>query len=399
MFKLTAFKSNLRFYPMVLKYLGDGTVRDYITATDTTITSTGITLDIYQKLNFSVNFDKTSDSKYISAITEDLGNITITESTCPTNCKTCNSLECTSCNDGFILITGACTDPTGSYYYFLSPALDSTTKAEKDLTFTAITLTTKVTISFFIKFYANRLSTTIDIFRYTSGLKIRLDFSNPTVNLELYSAAGVIGTYSNFLSRFGKWTHISLAYYYDAAKAAYFPSMLNFQVNFEGITTTASKYSALSITSLVMEIPKESIALYAKIYVWDFYYTGSWAYQSFTPYVLAPVKKIDLETTSTCLTQTGYDLYCFKDNSPYLIDTNYCTTDRAHYNGSTCLTKIAACPYGFYTADASSIYCSCDNKVDDMWINVSDTRHYCKSKYFLKYFLLKNFNIFYLFKK
>lgn len=371
---------------MHLKYLDDNKIKDQsISSVVINITPTSSD-DYHQSLNFSANFDKTSAGKYISTITTDdnLGNITITETTCPANCSNCNSLECLSCSSGYYLEDGTCKNTTGAAYYFLSPAYDSTTKLPADLSLASqATITTKVTVSFFIKFYANSSTSasSIDVFRYSANLKLRLVYSGSTANLQLYSNTGTIADYGNFVSKFGKWTHISLAYYYDSAKIAYFPAMLNFQVNFEPVATDYQYYSGnLGITPLSLVIPKEPVALYAKIWVWDLYYTGSWAFMSYATNPAPLVKFLDAEASANCLTVAGLTVNCYMDYDPILYSTNYCA-NRSHYNGSICVAAQATCPYGFYTPSSSSVYCSCDNKVKDMWVNKSDTKHYCTSNF------------------
>lgn len=368
---------------MNLKYLSDNMIKDY-SDNSISITISSTSNDFHQYLNFSGNFDQTTAGNYISTITDDtLGNISVTNLACPANCSNCNSLDCLSCNAGYYLEDGICKNTTGAAYYFLSPAYDSTSKLPADLPLASQAITTKATISFFIKFYANSsTNNSIDIFRYSTNLKIRLVYSGTTVNLQLYSNTGTIAEYANFQNRFGKWTHISLAYYYDSAKISYFPAMLNFQVNFQGVNTDSQYYSAdLGIQPLNMVIPKEPVALYGKIWIWDLYYTGSWAFKSYASNPAPLAKLIDEQSSATCLTATGLDVNCYMDFDSILYSANYCA-NRSHFDGSTCIAVQNTCPYGFYTPSATSIYCSCDNKVKDMWINKSDTKHFCTSKIF-----------------
>lgn len=367
---------------MTLKYINTNLLKDYNTSSkDITITSTSG--DYHNYLNFSINFDKTTAANYINAVNYDatLGNISVTQTGCPANCATCNSLECTSCNANYFLKNGDCINTTGSAYYFLSPAYITATGAAADLPLASQALTTKMTVSFFIKYYANSSAlSTIDIFRFGTDLKLKLVYGASTANLVLYSSLGDICDYGDFSARFGLWTHISVAYYYDSAKNNYFPSMLNFQVNFTPQTTTTANYNALNISPMVMVIPKEPIALYAKIYVWNLYYTGSWAFMSFTGNSDTPMATfLDAEATSSCLTVATYTTNCYKDFDNFLYSTNYCA-NASHYNGTTCLATQTTCPYGYYTPAANSIFCSCRNVVDDMWISQNSTQHYCKSK-------------------
>jgi len=375
---------------MQLKYLADNTIKDYSDNT-VSITISSTSGDFHQYLNFSGNFDRTLAGNYITTITDDtLGNLTVLNEACPTNCSNCNSLECLSCNVGYYLEDGTCKNTTGAAYYFLSPAYDSTTSSPADLSLPSQVITTKVTVSFFIKHYANSSSnTSIDIFRYSLNLKLRLVYSGSAANLQLYSNTGTIADFGNFVSRFGKWTHISLAYYYDSAKIAYFPPMLNFQVNFQAVATNSLFFSGdLGIQPLNMVIPKEPVALYGKIWVWDLYYTGSWAFMSYATNPSPLVKLIDGQSTVNCLTVAGLNVNCYMDYDTLLNSANYCA-NLSHYDGSTCIAVQATCPYGFYTSSSNSIYCSCDNKVKDMWINRSDSRHYCTSKFFEVLFLNK----------
>jgi len=368
---------------MYFSYLSDNSIKDYNYINNSiNISITPYTGDLNQYFNFSGNFDQTSAGQYISSITDDFfGNISVTQSACSNNCSNCNSLECLACSTGYYLEDGICKNTTGSAYYFLSPAYDSSSNAPVDLPLSSQSaITTKVTVSFFIKFYANSSNlSTIDIFRYSSKLILKMVYTSSDAKLQLYSDSGMIADAGSFISRFGLWTHISLAYYYDSAKIAYFPAMLNFQVNFSGIATDYQYYKGdLGISPLNLVIPKEPIALYANIWVWNLYYTGSWAFMSYASNPAPLIKFIDTQNSATCLTIAGYKINCYMDYNSLLISTNYCANP-SFYNGTSCLTAQTSCPYGFYNSSSTS--CSCDNKVKDMWINQSDTKHYCTSNY------------------
>jgi len=389
------FDSNDVFFPLNLGYLSDNKIKDH-SKTGKYIDISSTSGDLHQYLNFSVNFDKTTVGKYISAITDDtLGNITVAETACGSDCAECNSLECLACNNSFYLEDGICKNTTGFGYYVLTPAYDSGSSLPADIPLPQQAITTKVTVSFFIKYYANSSSsTTIDLFRYSTNLILKLVYSGTQASLTLNSNTGVISTVSNFESNFGKWVHISIAYYYDPPKVAYFPAMLNLQVNYQAITTVYTHYSGnLGINPLNMIIPKEPIALYAKIWVWDVYYNGSWAFMSSSAtnadYPIPIQKFIDNQTTASCLSSTGLTINCYADYNSLLVDANYCAS-LSFYNGTTCLAVQATCPYGFYTTSTSPYYCSCNNKVKDMWVDTNSTKPICKSKYYSILLILKN---------
>lgn len=384
---------------MTLGYL-DSKISQYNTVANSITVSTGETGDSFRSINFSGTFfTETADNFTTSfAVEADKGNLTKTDATCTdTNCSSCSDVECYTCKDTYYLVAGICKNETGNQEYFLSPGYTTAGGAESDIQLAAVTIANKTfTLSFFMKFFSkNSSGNSIDVLRIGTNLKIRLVYNtvDTTVKLQLYSdktSECTIAEVANFLPRFGLWTNISLAFYYDSTKLTYYPANLNFQVDFTPLVTDYSCYNKDQggIASLVIEFPKESIALYANVLVWDKYFTGVWGYQSMAT---APT---GMSPTSTSLltskiTQTGKTVNHYRDFNNILVTSKYCTPDAAFYNGTSCLAKQSKCPYGYFTDSATSIYCSCENKEEKTWIvNKTDTRHYCQGNFKIFYFLL-----------
>lgn len=370
---------------MSLKYLQTNKISHYPSNASDITPSSGITSDNFNSFNFSKNFFTDTDNKYTDAITITNGRLTTTlSSACAdANCKNCSDVECYTCKNGYYLEEGICKNTTGSSLYFLSPGFLTADKTISDIDLAAVTVTTNYTLSFFIKFFSKTVSADkVDILRI-GALKLRLNFSGSNVNLELYhtlntgSVDCVIANAGDFLPRFGKWTHISLAFYYDSAKLTYYPANLNFQVNFIAIATEFSCYNktGLIATSLVITIPKESVALYASILVWDKYYVGVWGYQG----KASPPAATGSFLVNACITVTDKTTNCYRDYTPFLVTSNYCANP-AFYPGATCLAVQDKCPYGYFVNSATTDYCSCENKENKTWIvRKSDKTQYCMS--------------------
>lgn len=374
---------------MTLKYLA-GKVKEYNQVSKDITVSTGITGDGFRAINYSASFFKESPSKHTKSFTIDntKGNLKFTEAACTDpNCLSCNEVECYTCKNTHYLTNGDCKDTKGNALYFLSPAFDKVSKNPADAKMADVSITSKFTLSFFMKYMArvDNANNNVDVLRIGTNLKLRLSYndSNSTAKLQLYSDKDshcTIGDYGNYLPRFGKWTHISVAYFYDATKLAYFPANLNFQVDFVPVKTTYNCYNKiLGITPKInITFPKEVIALYGRVSLWDTYFTGVWGYESFKTNSKAAIKEF---IAGSCPTTANENLNCYRDYTKLTVKDDYCTTNPAMFNGTTCLAKQTKCPYGYFTDSATSDYCSCLNTEKDTWIvNKTDTRHYCKSK-------------------
>jgi hypothetical protein len=371
---------------MTLKYLA-GSLKEY-SSSPKDISVASQTGSNFRTMNFSKSFftetnDQFSDTITISA----LGNLSYTKANCAdTNCTSCSDIECYTCKGGYYLENGGCLNTTGSQIYFLSPGFNDSDNTPAVVPLPSFTFTTNYTISFFIKYFSKRTSSnTVDIIRIGDSLKIRLNYntSNGTVALELYSDKDatfcLIANAGNFLPRFGQWTHISLAYYYDFAKLNYYPANLNFQVNFNPIATIFSCYNMAmsSNTNLNISFPSEPIALYASVLIWNKYITGVWGIQTWKNNQKTPSNSY---LVSSCLNSTGLTIKCYRDYTAMLKTDDYCDS-ASFYPGSSCLAAQAKCPFGFFVNDATTDYCSCENKETNTWIvNKTDTRHYCISK-------------------
>ena len=374
---------------MTLKYLADK-VKEYSNNSKDITVSSGEANDSFRSINFSGSFFQETAENFSTSITinADLGNLDYTKSSCAdVNCTSCNDVECYLCKADYYLEDGICKNTTGNQPYFLSPGYTTADGIQSDITLANVAVTTNFTISLFMKFFArNSSSNSIDVLRFGTNIKLRLvyDSSATTAKLQLYSDLGsdcIIGDFGDFFSRFGEWTHISLAFYYDSAKLTYYPANLNFQVNFTPVKTVYSCYNkVLGVTpNISIVFPKESIALYASILIWDKYFTGVWGYQSYASNSKTPK---DSKIVSSCPTETGKTINCYRDYTGYLKTADYCTTDPRFYTGSTCLTAQSKCPYGYFENNSSTDYCSCENKEPLTWvINKDDTRHYCKSNF------------------
>lgn len=380
---------------MTLKYLASK-ILDYNSSSKDVLVSSGENGTYFRSINFSKTFFTETPDKFSTSVTldADLGNLTYAKAACSdANCSACSDIECYTCKTGYYLEAGICKNTTGSQLYFLSPGYSGTlpnlTKA--DITLTGVTITKMFSLSFFMKFFSRSVSSTnIDVFRITPKLKLRLKFGSSQAKLQLYSDVSgvkcVIGEYTNYISRFGVWTHIAISFYYEYTKLNYYPANMNFQVNFTPVAAIPSCYNKqLDLgVSLTYVFPKESIALYASVLTWDKYFTGIWGYQAHKDDAKQPTTS---KLVDACITEATKTINCYRDYTSFLLKTAYCT-DPTFYDGSTCITKQATCPYGYFTNSSSSKYCSCQNLEKKTWIvSKNDNMHYCKSNKVFFYFI------------
>lgn len=379
------FSDNVYYYPFYLSSIKDQIIRDPDVPTTNDVTASGLPSSfssiLFKPWNYSENFDQVTSGNYISSIS----GTTPTYSTCPTHCNYCNTNECIQCASGYLLISGVCNAQTETIYYFLSPAYTIGTTTQVDLNFNALSsITTSVTISFFTKLLGWNVGTgvtTFDIFRYGIGINLQYDISSGDLNLYNSSNSVVYGTYSDFQSLIGSWVHISLAYYYDSTINAYFPSMLNFQVNFTPVAISGN-YQSLSLSSVIITIPKESIAVYAKLWAWNSYLVGSWADMSNANRSYSPIIQLinSGSSTSNCISSsnlvTALTTNCVLDYSSILNESTYCSS-AAYVNSSGCQTASSSCPYGYYSIYSNTDLCGCNMSASDAWISNNSAMNTC----------------------
>lgn len=394
------FSANLVYYSLNLAHIKNQKIIDqHLTPVNdingAAYMPNGFNNYMFQPWNYSKDFDhivkNNLTNQMITSYTASNDLYTPDLSPCPTNCDYCNTNECLFCTSGYYLNAGVCQTLTINNYYFLSPAfvktVPATLETPADITFNPVaSITTSFTVSFFVKVLGwNTTNASYDIFKYGNGLALRYVIG--TGNLEIYAIGSgtTLGTFANFKPLFGSWINISMSYFYDGTVVAYYPSMLNLQVNFTPvIVTQGSTIDNLNINNMV--ISKDSIALYANIWVWNKYMTGNWAFESMTTPSIAPQAKfIDAPLTNTgCINNsdlvTAIDYTCVLEYNNLLDKTNYCATPSFVDNTATCLAVNASCPYGYYTTSPTDS-CSCEMAVTDMWVNsnnTSDGLHSCQ---------------------
>lgn len=407
------FSLNLFYYPLNLGSVKDQTISDihisssnditkvYKDSDDTYFLPEGFTDFLFQPWNYSQNFDYVENNsitkKMITSFTA--SNNLFTPDTpltdCPANCDQCNSKECYLCAADYYLSAGVCIQPIATTYYFLSPAFLPNTKTPTDLEFQQFSpLSTSFSVSFFVKVLGwNTSSPSFDLFRYGTGLKLRYVIA--AKSLELYTGSNVvISTYANFYPLLGTWVQISMSYFFDDNVKAYYPPIMNFQVNFvQTVVSNGIDIHNLSVNNVV--IPKESIAIYAKLWIWNGkYITGTWGLQANTDdTILNATKFIDYPLTKTaCITNGAtlvatVDYTCVLDYDKLLDKNNYCSgATNASFvdNRAVCLAKNSNCPYGMY-GTAPSNACSCEMAVLDMFVDKNNGITVCKKLEYLDF--------------
>lgn len=397
------FSENVNHYPLHLYYLRDQKINDPeysandIVSADTIL---GFSDFNFQPWNYSVDFDKAPAGKYlVNTDFTDSNNMITIPSPIPTvcadtNCDYCNANECFRCKATYYLdpTAGTCSLPIQSYW-LLSPAYVKDSITTTDITFNTVSGATNniYTVSFFVKVLGWNVAsnaTTYDLFRYSAKLALRYDFVNDKI--ELYNTTGnVIATYNSFKTLMNTWINISMSYYYDNSNNAYFPAMINFQVNFTPVTVSlGTNIENLGVDVLV--IPKESIAIYAKVWVWDKYFTGAWGimykdasspYTTIKKYIDATIPNTitDCLDSANDLTITNIDYVCVLEYVNVLDSQYLCSTATAamENNSGTCLAQNTQCSHGFYSLSTTD-YCSCIMNVSDMFVNKHDNKNYCQ---------------------
>jgi hypothetical protein len=350
------FSNLVRYYPLNIKYSSEKKLRDPLTSGD--VTPSGEFTDPYQPWNYSITFDQTTPNNYISSFTLEDGFYTPTLTACPTGCKYCNALECIECLATHMLKAGECVEKTNSKYFLLSPATKTSTTDATDLKFKPITgVTNSITVSFFVKMLSwNTVNESFSIFTYGTGLF--LSYNTKTKILYLTDSFTRFASVSNFLSFFGTWINISFSCSYDVN----LPTMMNFQVNFENINiSNLDSLSTNTFNSII--IPRESVGLYAKIWVAPVYITGPWGIISYKNRSITFTKFIEGGSSTTdCVTTSDLaataDIKCALEHDEILNEANWCASNYAFVNKSTpyCKAAIADCKYGYYTADGLCSY-------------------------------------------
>lgn len=386
------FSENIAYYPFTLLNLSNNQINDPdITPPTNQITLTLPTIYsnfLIKPWNYSTEFDiiglNSDTTKLISSFTNSNSLLTPATSACPVgqgNCDYCNANECNKCTNDNYLENGLCSTPTATTYYFLSPAYSSGSTV--DTRFNPITTSnTVLSVSFFVKVLGwNTTSTNYDLFKFGPGLKLTYDITADTLNLIVPTSNTVLSTYSQFRSLFNSWVNISLSYYYDSTINTYFPAMMNFQVNFKA--QTVANYAAIDNLNVnSFEIPKESISIYAKMWVYDKYITGIWGIESDKSTSVTPILKlIDNQLTkATCLDSTKLisvvDFTCVLEYNKVLDDSSYCTNPAFIDSTGTCNDINAECPHGYYFISPLN-YCSCEINSVDMMLNKNNDENIC----------------------
>jgi hypothetical protein len=384
------------FYPLNIKYLSEKKLRDPETTPIGDVSPSGSYLDPYQLLNYSSNFDHSAAKSYISSFTFSNGFYKPNYTECPSNCEICNALECITCHATHYLKAGECINKASEYKYLISPGYLSETSTPVDISFKAVTgVTSSFTVSFFVKMLGwGTTMSSFDIFRYGSEMQLTYDISKD----ELYLTDGntKFATVKNFLSLFGTWINISFSYFYDSTKNSSFPAMMNFQVNFEN-KNISGNFNNKEMNGIV--IPKESIGIYAKIWVSSVYMTGPWGEISNKNTTFKFTKFIDGGTTNTnCVLVSDLivqvDIECGLDYDELLDEsTNWCT-NYSFVNKSTpyCKSTIPACTHGYYTSD---LLCSCpsDPSVIDAFPTYNSGDYKCKTHDYVDFGQIKTTTI------
>lgn len=468
------FSANTYFYPMTIKYLNNRKIQDpNYPENDVEVDLPGdLKIIPFQPYNYQFNWDRSPNKTFISdfvsnpliiyyltanmkspeiLIPNDTPDITVKQviTTCGPNCDKCTNLAantiCNRCTEGYFLLDGVCFDPTYLKYFLLSPGFENNTDktVTRDIVLNTVSeVTDSITVSFFVSLLGwNTKSTYYDIFRYGPDLALRFDYKSD--KLTLYSPKTtsrltevVYGEFNYLYQYFDSWIHISLAYFYDNTKP-YFPAMMNFQVELQAIQLSGD-FSNLHVNNIV--IPKENIAIFARIWIWNHYLVGSYGFYGNSQRNPKPVKRFtdwDGELISNtfksiwsanataktrCLIRdTDFSdnnlIYaCVNDYSQKLMDfmsDRYCfmkysyrrSTGKYDYYPARDYNYIyyligfddsylinQHCPYGLHSSE-SGYYCSCDKMSNDTLIFSNGDKNICELKDFLDFNYYDNITI------
>lgn len=298
------------------------------------------------------NYGKYLDSSY-------------TSTTCTSACNSCYSngtSKCLTCNPtSSFLSYNTCTsyvDSYKSYYAFVSPTVSNV-----DLPFSALNLGTKATLTFYLKILGFQDTINSDIIVLGTILKIRYNHSTDSLELARTDTAVILASMTNFASLFGKYVYFSLAYQYDSTKSAYYPPMLNFNVN---LTNLPINYSVANLSGLNIQtvtISSKVFGMFARVHFYSFYLLGAYGYDTNTYYVtntpnIVPSKKLIDETSSTCVAAADLstvidprNIMCYIDYDVYTDSTNYpanvyvpaTTTAAQYYNVASGTFTVGSC--------------------------------------------------------
>jgi hypothetical protein len=249
-----------------------------------------------------------------------------------TSCFTSGSSSCTTCTTtGYYYKYKTCTafpDAYKGYWVYPSPPLNNA-----NLTFSAITYGTKITISFFVKILGFQDVVTSDIIRFGSNLLLRYDHATDKMNLLRNDTGVIFATVNTFKNYFGQYVYISLAYQYDATKAFYYPAIMNFTVDNVNLTiTNYANLSGLDLSNIV--IPNSVFGLFARLWVHSDFLIGAWGYDTNKWYwtntpTEATAKVLIDETSSTCVNGANIsapattNIICYIDYDVAHDKTNY----------------------------------------------------------------------------
>jgi hypothetical protein len=331
------------FYPLVQFFIKNQQISDQLISTNDVYPAvnkviTGVNKNYNTALwYFSSAFDYVSynniKGQFVSSITLKSDNVVQKSlSVClMSNCEVCNKNECYKCNSGYYLSKGFCQATNNKYYFFNATPNQSTNTA--DLIFSPINeIQNDFTVTFFFKFvgwFINPTSTNtiiFDILKLGSFLALRINIS--TKKLELYNPKNneVLAFFDKFFDLRLIWTHISVSFSLD-------PLRFGFYVNFNQVNVNTPLDKTIFISEkIILSIPKESYAFYARLWVYNKFLSGPTNISYMTRMDTVPVKKL-LEVSSTdtgCITQSdlsanrGYT--CGVESNSILDETNFCKT-------------------------------------------------------------------------
>jgi len=428
-YKYPRIQSNILFLPMTINKISYNKIDDMDnTANSVNVPSIPDAKDLYPQFNYIEDLLFVNTAKYLDTFT-DPAIIIRTKPAGTAYADTDYAFQ--NANDNMMCkinklysFTGGprtCATQANSHTVFVSPPINSTTKAYINLTSNAFPDqgSKEITIKFFVKFLGltylsnsdlttfNSIANEFYFFKYGSALSIVIRQENAsTLHLKLYNAANnLVATYENFQNRIGKWTFIVLSYSTyeaDVNIKTYYPPKINWQVQNTVIQTIEGTYSNISITNLLtFTVPKEVTALWTRLMISYNYFTGFMGIYSSsgatTGLLYTTLKKnsqgdvLDIfkgTTEADCLSSSNFSLasvtYNCVDDYDFVIqeeNNNY----NCLYTGlddTACFTTAKSnCPLGFF--DNTSDICSCSN-VDKklMLISKNDNKNLCKSNQF-----------------
>lgn len=248
-------------------------------------------------------------------------------------------------------------------FFIKTPAISSIDAQPKDIiisTSQSADLSKGISISMFVKQSSwTTINDSYYLFQYGTNLVLKYVIS--TKNLQLFNPKSneVLSEYNNFISFKDTWVQILLSYYYDNTSNT---ANLDWKINsLKQTINLGVNIINLSINDVIL-IPKESIAIYAKIWIWDV----EWLYNPSTTNMNTIFKYGNgTPKNSTCIESTNTLPSEMKCSLEYItdFDENVYTCSIQNFfstimyncspNDSTCLTNL-------YLTQTTNI-CSCYN--------------------------------------